>query len=182
MADASVVINEAAAGVKNLETVWKSVEAYVENSIEQLKDVDNSTLLLQFKMRMQSTVNSWSEVGNITAELVALFEEAQREVNVKVRSVKDPGKELQLQRKKLNNAVIKFDMEYLPELKNSMEQLRRSIQKFDNDIKSNQRIIAGNAQFTGIAAGRGVGFTTGLLLLREGLGMRETPIRPHSWH
>lgn len=49
MADASVVINEAAAGVKNLETVWKSVEAYVENSIEQLKDVDNSTLLLQFK-------------------------------------------------------------------------------------------------------------------------------------
>lgn len=80
MADASVVINEAGAGVKNLETVWKSVEAYVENSIEQLKDVDNSTLLLQFKMRMQSTVNSWSEVGNITAELVALFEEAQREV------------------------------------------------------------------------------------------------------
>ena len=44
----------------------------------------------------------------------------------------------------------------------------------------NQRIIAGNAQFTGIAAGQGVGFTTGLLLLREGLGMRETPIRPHS--
>lgn len=136
MADASVVINEAGAGVKNLETVWKSVEAYVENSIEQLKDVDNSTLLLQFKMRMQSTVNSWSEVGNITAELVALFEEAQREVNVKVRSVKDPGKELQLQRKKLNNAVIQFDMEYLPELKNSMEQLRRSIQKFDNDIEN----------------------------------------------
>lgn len=50
------------------------------------------------------------------------------------------------------------------------------------DIKKNQRIIAGNAQFTGIAAGRGGGFTTGLLLLRKGLGMRETPIRPHSWH
>lgn len=49
-------------------------------------------------------------------------------------------------------------------------------------LNLNQRIIAGNAQFTGIAAGRGVGFTTGLLLLREGLGMRETPIRPHSWH
>ena len=49
-------------------------------------------------------------------------------------------------------------------------------------FKENQRIIAGNAQFTGIAAGQGVGFTTGLLLLREGLGMRETPIRPHSWH
>lgn len=46
----------------------------------------------------------------------------------------------------------------------------------------NQRIIAENAQFTGIAAGQGVGFTTGLLHLRKGLGMRETPIRPHSWH
>lgn len=48
------------------------------------------------------------------------------------------------------------------------------------DIILNQRIIAENAQFTGIAAGQGVGFTTGLLHLRKGLGMRETPIRPHS--
>lgn len=48
------------------------------------------------------------------------------------------------------------------------------------DLEGNQRIIAGNAQFTGIAAGRGVRFTTGLLLLGKGLGMRETPIRPHS--
>ena len=49
-----------------------------------------------------------------------------------------------------------------------------------NEITLNQRIIAGNAQFAGIAAGRGVRFTTGLLLLGKGLGMRETPIRPHS--
>lgn len=28
------------------------------------------------------------------------------------------------------------------------------------EFAENQRIIAGNAQFTGIAAGRGVGFTT----------------------
>ena len=48
------------------------------------------------------------------------------------------------------------------------------------DFRVNQRIIAENAQFTGIAAGQGVGFTTGLLHLRKGLGMRETPIRPHS--
>lgn len=59
---------------------------------------------------------------------------------------------------------------------------QKFLQKSEMDLWRNQRIIAGNAQFTGIAAGRGVGFTTGLLLLREGLGMRETPIRPHSWH
>lgn len=59
---------------------------------------------------------------------------------------------------------------------------RYYVQKKTPFFTQNQRIIAGNAQFTGIAAGRGVGFTTGLLLLRKGLGMRETPIRPHSWH
>lgn len=67
----------------------------------------------------------------------------------------------------------------------SLEEGKKSCQSFQikrHGVKINQRIIAGNAQFTGIAAGRGVGFTTGLLLLREGLGMRETPIRPHSWH
>ena len=66
----------------------------------------------------------------------------------------------------------------------AINKLRECIVLIKNKhmVIENQRIIAGNAQFTGIAAGRGVGFTTGLLLLREGLGMRETPIRPHSWH
>lgn len=71
------------------------------------------------------------------------------------------------------------------EQKESLEQLDSQLkQEIENafEFMRNQRIIAGNAQFTGIAAGRGVGFTTGLLLLRKGLGMRETPIRPHSWH
>lgn len=57
-----------------------------------------------------------------------------------------------------------------------------AFKELNSKLWKNQRIIAGNAQFTGIAAGRGVGFTTGLLHLRKGLGMRETPIRPHSWH
>ena len=71
-----------------------------------------------------------------------------------------------------NNAVVSLD-----ENENEVILLGSGIAFIEN-----QRIIAGNAQFTGIAAGQGVGFTTGLLLLREGLGMRETPIRPHSWH
>ena len=75
MADASIVINEVAAGTENLEMVWKSAEESIDDSIKQLQDVDNSTLLLQFKMRMQSTVNSWKEVGDITGELVQFFEE-----------------------------------------------------------------------------------------------------------
>ena len=37
---------------------------------------------------------------------------------------------------------------------------RNVVQYFRRDFTLNQRIIAGNAQFTGIAAGRGVGFTT----------------------
>lgn len=73
-----------------------------------------------------------------------------------------------------NNTVLELPFLYII-------RLRHSRLRFWN-LNSNQRIIAGNAQFTGIAAGRGGGFTTGLLLLRKGLGMRETPIRPHSWH
>lgn len=57
---------------------------------------------------------------------------------------------------------------------------KTTVAKLFAGITKNQRIIAENAQFTGIAAGRGVRFTTGLLLLGKGLGMRETPIRPHS--
>lgn len=65
---------------------------------------------------------------------------------------------------------------------NLKERALAKIALDESEIMENQRIIAENAQFTGIAAGRGVGFTTGLLHLRKGLGMRETPIRPHSWH
>lgn len=62
------------------------------------------------------------------------------------------------------------------------QRYHKKIEKMLDELDKNQRIIAGNAQFAGIAAGRGVRFTTGLLLLGKGLGMRETPIRPHSWH
>lgn len=67
--------------------------------------------------------------------------------------------------------------------KNSLYEKYEWAEEFYGEkLYLNQRIIAGNAQFAGIAAGRGVRFTTGLLLLGKGLGMRETPIRPHSWH
>lgn len=61
-----------------------------------------------------------------------------------------------------------------------LEEKLQTPAKIYYKFTANQRIIAENAQFTGIAAGQGVGFTTGLLHLRKGLGMRETPIRPHS--
>lgn len=80
-----------------------------------------------------------------------------------------------------HNAVTRTLYHFEKQGKISVKQLFVT-PKLQYDLYINQRIIAGNAQFTGIAAGRGVGFTTGLLLLREGLGMRETPIRPHSWH
>lgn len=84
------------------------------------------------------------------------------------------------------NFMLEKLYQFKGDLLNVLEQYKnkylKSASDFRGEIWINQRIIAGNAQFTGIAAGRGVGFTTGLLLLREGLGMRETPIRPHSWH
>ena len=75
-----------------------------------------------------------------------------------------------------NVAEIALSLDY------SNNDIIEQLDKKSVEIIRNQRIIAENAQFTGIAAGQGVGFTTGLLHLRKGLGMRETPIRPHSWH
>lgn len=75
-------------------------------------------------------------------------------------------------------AIYCFVSGYAHYMQSSKTELRhrwKRLLRFLIPFWVNQRIIAGNAQFTGIAAGRGVGFTTGLLLLREGLGMRETP-------
>lgn len=89
--------------------------------------------------------------------------------------------------KKILQIIIETDgyvkvEELAKRLKTSSRTIFRELRHIDDELERNQRIIAGNAQFAGIAAGRGVRFTTGLLLLGKGLGMRETPIRPHSWH
>lgn len=90
----------------------------------------------------------------------------------------NPKKSLDLETIGITGAIYKN----LFKLNKNYDYLDEAINYYKKGFMRNQRIIAGNAQFTGIAAGRGVGFTTGLLLLRKGLGMRETPIRPHSWH
>lgn len=79
MQDLSIVITDAVEGVKNLETMWASVDQYIEDAAHQLEEVDESKSLLIFNNRMQSAVSSWREVKDITGELIRLFEEAQKE-------------------------------------------------------------------------------------------------------
>lgn len=83
----------------------------------------------------------------------------------------------------IDDYILKSDLEedgFLRKILKLKEEIIKEKAKKQYTITANQRIIAENAQFTGIAAGQGVGFTTGLLHLRKGLGMRETSIRPHS--
>lgn len=93
--------------------------------------------------------------------------------------IADAGKLKEICIEYQNRMNLQNEADFVERIKQYLEMNKKIS---DKEFILNQRIIAGNAQFTGIAAGRGVGFTTGLLLLREGLGMRETPIRPHSWH
>ena len=82
MVDMGSVLNEAAAGVRNLETVWKSIDAYIDQSVNELSEVNGSTRLLLFAKRFGVALEAWKNVGEVANELVFLFEAAIKEVAI----------------------------------------------------------------------------------------------------
>lgn len=72
------VLDKALVGVKNLEVMWNAVVQYVDDATAKVKDMDEGKSLLLFQNSMKAAVTSWSEVQNITGELVALFEAATK--------------------------------------------------------------------------------------------------------
>ncbi len=81
VSDMSLIINEAAVGIRNLETMWISIEQYIDASKNELDEITDSKRLIVFKSKMAAAVESWKNVKDITVELVRLFEEAQIEAN-----------------------------------------------------------------------------------------------------
>lgn len=72
------VLDKALVGVKNLEVMWDAVVQYVDDASGKLSGIDESKSMLLFQNSMQGAVNSWSEVRDITGELVQLFEDASK--------------------------------------------------------------------------------------------------------
>jgi hypothetical protein len=75
-------IADAVVGLQNLDTLWKNLAIYISNSQDELKDISDSDTLLVFSTKMASATDSWRQVKDNTAELLKIFEEAQRELNV----------------------------------------------------------------------------------------------------
>lgn len=151
---------------------WKTLANWYVD-YERVKNFSNYILSTTATIKSDSPFHSWNNIKKTE----------------KLKCLKDIGATSKKTEETFRNQYNRifgdsYDESRLLEIldKFTIEAAKTSIDGISNEFIENQRIIAGNAQFTGIAAGRGVGFTTGLLLLREGLGMRETPIRPHSWH
>lgn len=70
------VLDKALVGVKNLEVMWDAVVQYVDEAAKKLSEIDESKRLLLFQNQMKGAVHSWSEVRDITGELIGLFERA----------------------------------------------------------------------------------------------------------
>lgn len=70
------VLHNAVVGVKNLEVMWDAVVQYVEDATNKLSMIDESKRLMLFQNQMKGAVHSWSEVRDITGELIGLFERA----------------------------------------------------------------------------------------------------------
>lgn len=78
--NAKIIVNEAIVGVRNLETLWLSVAKYIEDAKTGLDSITDSTRLTTFNLAMKSSVSSWTEVKDMTGELVRLFEQVEKEI------------------------------------------------------------------------------------------------------
>ena len=58
--------------------MWDAVVQCVDDASGKLSGIDESKSLLLFQNSMKGAVNSWSEVRDITGELVQLFEDASK--------------------------------------------------------------------------------------------------------
>lgn len=73
-------IENAIMGVRHLDSLWESVETYIVDAKKELDSVTESKRLIAFKTNIKSCIQSWSEVEDITTELVDLFDEALKEI------------------------------------------------------------------------------------------------------
>lgn len=78
--DLQMTIENAMTGVRHLKTLWEAVGLYIDSSQNELNNMNDSQSLIVFKMNFTSCIKSWSAVGDITGELVQLFDETLKEI------------------------------------------------------------------------------------------------------
>ena len=88
--DTEKVIEDTEIGIQNLEVVWDSVDAYVGQSLSDLNEIRTAettdkdgkvvkaSSIIGFNTSYTSSVSSWKNVRNITADLLDLFDRARK--------------------------------------------------------------------------------------------------------
>ena len=77
----SVIIDDALVGVKNLEVMWGAIARYIDDSAEELEAINEAQRLILFVRHLDSAVDSWKEVRDITGELNDLFNRAENKAH-----------------------------------------------------------------------------------------------------
>lgn len=91
----ALIIDEALVGVKNLEVMWGAIARYIDDSAEELAAIDKAQKLILFVRHLDSAVDSWREVQDITGELNLLFTRAEEKAKkmgyISQKEVEDIG-------------------------------------------------------------------------------------------
>lgn len=74
--DLGMRLLDAEQALNHLEFLWKDILARVNSSVETWSRVKDSDMLMSFVTDMQLIVNPWKEVGDMTAQLAKVFDQA----------------------------------------------------------------------------------------------------------
>jgi hypothetical protein len=77
--DLGMRLLDAEEALSHLQFLWRDILARIDSSVEMWKKVDNGEFLMTFLTDMQNIVKPWSEVGDLTAKLSKVFDQAYAE-------------------------------------------------------------------------------------------------------
>lgn len=77
--DIGLRLLDAESALKHLNMMWQDIIARINHSVDKWNQVKDSDMLLSFVTDLESIVKPWSEVGDMSIELVRVFDKAYEE-------------------------------------------------------------------------------------------------------
>lgn len=77
--DIGMRLLDAEQSLMHLDFLWTDIVTRIDTSVEKWNKVKDSDMLLSFVTDLEGIVNPWKEVGNMSTELVKVFDQAYKE-------------------------------------------------------------------------------------------------------
>lgn len=77
-----MAITNAITGLQTLNTVWDLMTKYIGEAKRELLGIQKKDMLLFFRLGLEAARDSWKEIPEITTELLKIFNDAAREVDL----------------------------------------------------------------------------------------------------